>query len=475
MSLPGFESGIIIDEQQIQKHIITIPIGSEWRIEIPFKSFFKFKVISGIAEINGTELPNNTELQLSGTKLAIYSPKTSQIGYFLVDNKDSIYDNGDNEFSEYLSNETNMSSIINLSMFIESRRQLNKSGPRILIVGGKFSGKSSLAKILSSYSLKLNNSPILVNLNPRDGVFSLPGSLTATPISDSFDIEAFNGYGLTTTTGTSRQNPKQPIVKNYGFTNYKDNLDLYKYQVSRLAVSVLSRLENDPSVNKSGIIIDTPPINNLKNKDDVSLIETIITDFQIDIVVVIGNEKLTLDLKNKFKHKKDSINIIKINKSQGCVELSDRFIRMAQEQSIKEYFHGTYKNRLSPFKIDIDLEGLKLYKFVLTKDFLSTMSFLPAGDEETENTNNEENILDKYYQILEDPSSSNLENSLITITHLEATNNSPGKDLLDTSVLGFVHISKVDDEKKKIKVLLPFPGVFPKNNYLISTNIGYSE
>lgn len=40
--------------------------------------------------------------------------------------------------------------------------------------------------------------------------------------------------------------------------------------------------------------------------------------------------------------------------------------------------------------------------------------------------------------------------------------------------MGYVHVSKFDDDKKRLKILLPFPGAFPKN-VLISTNIGYSE
>ena len=59
-----------------------------------------------------------------------------------------------------------------------------QNGPRVLIIGSKSSGKTSILKTLVSYANKMNNTPILINLQPRDGVFALPGSLTATPISD---------------------------------------------------------------------------------------------------------------------------------------------------------------------------------------------------------------------------------------------------------------------------------------------------
>ncbi|KAG5418119.1 CLP1 [Candida metapsilosis] len=467
MSIPGLGAGTTYEDGL---KTVSIPQGSEWRIEIPMKQILKFKVTEGILEINGTELPNNVELQLTGTKCSIYSPKQeSKLEYNLVQNHDmSMYE--DDDFTEYVSSETNMDSVLNLHMYIESRRQVaadhNVSneepmlGPRVMVLGGKHSGKSTLVKTLVSYAVKMNHCPILVNLNPQDGVFALPGSISATAINDSLDVESCNGYGLTTTT-TGGGLSKQPIVKNYGFTSVKENLDLFKYQISQLGITVVSRLEQDPQCRDSGIIVDTPPL----GIKDYPVIESIISDFRIDLVVVLGNEKLTIDLKKKLSHK-SNLQIVKLNKSPGVVEVSDKFIRMSQEATIKEYFNGNYKTRLSPFKTDIDATGLQIYKAV--KDSVS-LSFLPAGDDfERED---EDNDLSKYYSAI-DPSASNVDNSIIVVTHLQSTN--PGKDLLNSSVLGYIHVSKFDDEKKKLKVLLPFPGVFPRN-VLISTDIGYNE
>ncbi|KAI5967330.1 CLP1 [Candida margitis] len=468
MSIPGLGSESAYEDNLKS---MSIPQGSEWRIEIPFKQILKFKVAEGILEINGTELPNNVELQLTGTKCCIYSPKQeSKIEYSLVQNHElSMYE--DDEFAEYTSGETNMNSVLNLHMYVESRRQVaadhNVSneepslGPRVMLLGGKQSGKTTLAKTLISYAVKMNQSPILVNLNPQDGVFALPGSISATAISDALDVESCNGYGLTTTTTGGSPTSKQPIVKNYGFTEIKENLDLYKYQISQLGITVLSRLEHDARCRDSGVVVDTPPL----GIKDFDIIQSIISDFRIDLIVVLGNEKLTIDLKKKLSHK-SNLQIVKINKSPGVVEVSDKFIRMSQEVTIKEYFNGNYKTRLSPFKTDIDATGLQIYKGV--KDSVS-LSFLPAGDDFERD--DEGNDLSKYYSAI-DPSSSNVDNSIIAVTHLQSS--TPGKDLLNSSVLGYIHVSKFDDEKKKLKVLLPFPGVFPRN-ILISTDIGYNE
>ncbi|CCE80364.1 Piso0_003480 [Millerozyma farinosa CBS 7064] len=471
---------------------VFIPEGSEWRFEVPFKLTLKLIVVEGVGEIFGTELPNNVQLQLSGVKYAIYSPLEAgcKVKYSTVPNNNfAASTSDDSEVSEYISEETPMNQYLNLHLFLEQKRQKisefnmgniseQKKGPKVLIIGSPFSGKTSLSKILCSYAYKMNSSPVLVNLNPRDGVFSIPGSLTATPISDSFDLESTNGYGGSLTSGTTTHNPKQPLVMNFGLLKPEDNLELYKYQISRLGIAVMSRLEEDVLLKSSGLIIDTPPL----SIKDVTIIENIISDFEIDTIAVIGNERLLIDLKKKFKHKinSSSLDIVKVAKSGGVVELDEKYIRDIQQESIREYFHGNFRNTLSPFKTDIDIKDYKFFSCFEASELNSNLAFLPSGDsftpEESEASEKEKKDrfdLDKYYRLLEEPNASNLENCILAITQLPSRNNSP-KDLLNACVLGYAHASKVEDTKQKIKVLVPFPGAFPRN-HLIVTAIRYTE
>lgn len=489
--IPGFRSDSEPPEGATQTVVpIEVSEGCEWRFEVPFKLVMVIKVLEGIGEIFGTELPTNTELEFSGVKYALYAPLPDgcKLEYYIKLNKEnSTTSNEASEISEYISEDNCMKQYINLHFALEAKRQeindhnlvnsgSHKKAPKVLIVGNRFSGKTTLSKILASYAFKMDRCPILVNLNPRDGVFSLPGSITATAISDNFDLESVGGYGGTTTSGTTYHNPKQPLVKNYGFEDFQTNLELYKYQISKLGLAIMSRLEEDENIANSGVVIDTPPF----TIKDYTVIENIVSDFEVDNIVVMGNEKLLIDLKRKFTNKINSqqLNILKVPKSEGVVELEDTFIRKYQEECIKQYFNGNFRNPLSPFKTEINVSDFVFYKSVETSEFNSSLLFAPAGDsfapEITDNSDETTgDSIEKFYSKIENFSDNNLENLILAISQLPSTNKL-SKDLLDTCILGYVHVAKFDEAKGKLKVLLPVPGAFPRN-ILIATSIGYTE
>lgn len=494
--IPGFSSEglkfVDVSADNGTKKVTTIEIAghSDWRVEVPFHTILKLNVTRGIVEIFGTELPVNVELQFSGAKICLYTPDDEgcEIQYSTTV-KSSSNNKDDNEISEYISDETTMNQTINLHFALESYRQQaveynaqntwdQKKGPRVLVVGSAHSGKTSLIKTLASYSLKMDGCPILVNLNPQEGVFSLPGSLTATPISDLFDVESTNGWGNTTTSGSTFHNPKQPIVKNYGFENFNENIELYKYQISKLGVAVMSRLEEDINVKNSGLLVDTPPL----SMKDITVIENIVSDYEINFIVVIGNERLLIDLKKKFKHKTQTgaLNVIKIAKSGGVVEIDDSFMRNSQQQAIREYFYGTLKSPLSPYNTVIDVKDVVLFKSVDNVESNSNFAFLPSGDsftpedsDMTEADKRDDFSLERYYSPITNPTASDLNNTILAITQLQQ-NDKLGKNLLNTCVMGYAYVSDVDDTKGKMRILLPVPGALPRN-ILIVTGIRYME
>lgn len=494
-SIPGFknyEGESFSSDDATKKTELTIKSGCEWRFEVPFKTILILKVLEGIGEIFGTELPLNVEIRLSGVKYALYAPEEGcKVEYYLVPNKDQAnFSSEDEEVSEYIGEETPMDIYRRLHFALHIQRINSASGalsdanrrptgPRVLILGNQYSGKTSLAKILISYATKMDTMPVLVNLNPRDGVFSLPGSITATPINDSLDLESVGGWGSSPTSGVLFHNPKQPLVKSYGFTNYKSNVELFKYQVSKLGIAVMSKLEEDSIIRDSGLIIDTPAF----TTKDFNIIENIVSDFEVNVIVVVGNERLLVDLKKKFRHKasKSNLDFVKVPKSGGVVEVDDSYIRKIQEETIKEYFNGNFRNVLSPFKTELDVKEFVIYSSLESRTVDAGLQFLPSvdsytaddDDASTSSSKKDDLNLDNYYMILKEPSASNLENTIIAITQTPQ-NISLGKELLNSCVLGYAHVSKVDDTKNRMKVLLPYQGTVPRN-ILIATGVRYVE
>ena len=63
-------------------------------------------------------------------------------------------------------------------------------GPKVLILGSNFSGKTTLCHILCNYSLKLGWNPIYVDLDLNNEI-SVPGLLAATLIDLNLPVIIF--------------------------------------------------------------------------------------------------------------------------------------------------------------------------------------------------------------------------------------------------------------------------------------------
>ncbi|RKP28700.1 hypothetical protein METBISCDRAFT_28872, partial [Metschnikowia bicuspidata] len=61
-------------EQELSAAKIDVPQGAEWRFEVPYKTIVTLTVTNGVAEIFGTELPNDVPLRFTGCKYAVYAP-----------------------------------------------------------------------------------------------------------------------------------------------------------------------------------------------------------------------------------------------------------------------------------------------------------------------------------------------------------------------------------------------------------------
>jgi polyribonucleotide 5'-hydroxyl-kinase len=181
---------------------------------------------------------------------------------------------------EYTAEETPMVSYVNTHFALENLRdeakQKGQEGPRVLIVGPSNSGKTSLAKLLTACAVRSGRQPMVVNTDSREGLLSIPGSLTATAFASILDVE--EGWGSSPTSGPSPVPVKMPLCYYYGLTNPEDNPKLYKPVLTRLALASTSRLAEDEDIQHSGMIIDTPGSVS-HGKDNFDLVAHIVSEF----------------------------------------------------------------------------------------------------------------------------------------------------------------------------------------------------
>ncbi|KAK6583811.1 hypothetical protein PZA11_003541 [Diplocarpon coronariae] len=405
--------------------------NSEWRFEVAIKQKIDLvQVISGTAEIFGTELALNHIYTFRRIKASIYTWHGCRIEVT-------------GSCEEYTAEETPMTQYANTHFALEKLRdaaeQSGRDGPRVLIVGPTDAGKTSLVKLLTAYAIRMGRQPMVINTDPKEGLLSIPGTLTATPFASIIDVE--QGWGSSPTSTSNPVPVKLPLCYYYGLPNPEDNTKLYKPIISRLALAAMSRLSEDTIIKSTGMILDTPGIIS-QGKGGYELISHIVSEFSVNVILVIGSERLHSEMQRRFSTYKtstnESITLVKLDKSGGCVDRDESFMQQTREAALKEYFFGDLKTTLSPHTQQLAFDDVLIYK-VREADGLS---FLPGGEEEGER---------QLYEKLE-PNSMML-HCILAIMYASTADSQD--TLRDASVMGFVFITEVDEKRRRIKVLAP--------------------
>ncbi|KAG0049992.1 hypothetical protein BGZ83_005199 [Gryganskiella cystojenkinii] len=416
---------------------------NELRIEVDFDTKVKLRLVTGTAEIFGTELGQNVDYEFSGRKIAVFTWHGCKL---LVTGTCAV---------EYLAEETPMVSYLNMHLALEQRRVLvsqgknNGQGPRVLIVGPNDVGKTSLSKLLLSYALRQSRQPIYVDLDCSEGSITMPGCLTATPLTEMIDVE--EGFGSSATSAPTAGSAVMPLAYYYGFPSPKDNVKLYNVLLNRLAQSVKRRLEEDEAAKKSGIIIDT---NGLIDSTGYEIIAQCINAFSIDVILVLGHERLYSDMTRLHQKSGSGVSVVKLAKSGGVVERDSTFRRQTQNQKIREYFYGTSKSELAPYSTMINYHDVEILR--VGEGSLAPSSALPIG---------EDRKVSETHVVKVDPGE-HLLHSVLAVSNAERMQE---PEILETNLAGFIYVSEVHDVRKKLTVLSPCPGRIPKKFWWLGT------
>ncbi|KAL3464277.1 mRNA cleavage and polyadenylation factor clp1 [Aspergillus heterothallicus] len=537
MSLPGLE----LTQPSVEREFVAAPPsqinltpGSEWRFEVAHGTTVRVKLQTGTAELFGTELAPLQTYTFSGTKAAIYTWHGCALEVSAGDavtgldgmpaaNAHGGFGAGGCQ-SEYTAEETPMVEYANIHFALETLRNESKAtgkdGPRVLILGPEDAGKTSLSKILTAYAVKVGRQPIVVNLDPTEGMLSVPGTLTATTFRAMLDVE--EGWGSSPMSGPSAVPVKLPLVYFYPMTNpLEAEGSVYRPIVSRLALSVMGRMAEDEDARETGIIVDTPGILSQSRAGALEMINHIVTEFSITTILVIGSERLYSLMMKNYDNKPSSsasaaasderVTVVKLSKSGGCVDRDATFMKAVRESQIRTYFFGnpvpstgssalslsaSTNVTLSPHAQQLDFSTLNLYNYTTQSaedeqeeddydpaQLTTGDSFLPGGDNDTEwsarrqsetapsllprlnpsaNENNPVTAASNSLVPMKKvpgPAPSALANTLLAITHCAPTSNLA--EIRDASTMGFLYVADVDSERGKIRVLAPVGGRVP--------------
>ena len=379
----------------------TLEKQTEYRLEIPTTTTITIKLLTGSAEIFGTELViGNTSTIPGPAKLAIY---TWQGCTFEITAPEDFP-------GGYLADETPMHEYLNTHLALEGLRgspdsspDTTKLGPRVLILGPSDSGKTSLVKTLTAYAIRSAASPVVVNLDPREGMLSVPGTLTAAVFKSQLDVE--EGWGCAPMSAPTGIVPaKLPLVYYYGSDRVEDTPAtsgqsaqnphrpsiLYRSLVTRLALAVAGRVAGDSEARGSGVILDTP--GSLANPRNVNLVSHMVSEFSINCIICLGSERLYSDVVKRFDgtavatsslvspsatgvnslndSSADRISVIRLTKSGGTSERDPQFHRDHRAQQVHRYFYGDDRLaslgqvKLSPRVLTVDWASLAVWQLV---------------------------------------------------------------------------------------------------------------
>ncbi|KAL1303986.1 hypothetical protein AAFC00_000431 [Neodothiora populina] len=455
-----------------------LPPRSELRFEVGLTRTYSIRLLRGTAELFGTELaPSATHTFSGGTKGAVFTWHGCALEI-----------QGEAE-SEYVGSETDaMVEWLNVHGMLETARneasasatpETSNGGPRVLVVGPDHSGKSSLVKCLTAWALKSGRTPTVVNLDPREGLLSIPSALTAVTMSSMMDIEDSSGgggWGTSPISGPTYNPVKTPLIYHYPFASPEvASTNMFKPIVTRAALAVTSRLEEDRAAKDSGIIIDTPgSINNPKTNYDT--LAHIISEFSISILLTMGSERLYNDMVRRFatqqqqqqqttaKSPDEIVHVFRISTTGGAVTRDAAFMRQLSHQQVKSYFFGdSSKLPLNPHGQWWDFADLSIYKAIDPSS---------ASQSASSNANNNQNLnlapgMDEdeieaqslqassmFLQRL-DSASQALLNSILAIKFCPG--NASVESVRDSCVMGFVYVAEVDETRKRIRFLAPHP------------------
>lgn len=392
----------------------------ELRFEIEATEKITIKLLKGTAELFGTELGIDREYTFGKSKFAIFTWHGAEL---LVLGKCRVC---------YPATDTPMISYINLHAALEkyrkTAREKNAAGPVAMIVGPVDSGKSTLARILLSYAVRAGWKPTFVDLDVGQNAITIPACVAATAVEHPASVES-----------AEMLQAKNPLVYYFGHTSPSGGQTLYERLVDKLSTWVAKRCATLDTARSAGVLINT--CGWVEGPGYANIVHAANT-FKVDVILVVGHERLYSDLKSDASLNKTSI--AKLAKSGGVVTRDSEYRRGLRNQHIREYFYGP-ANDLCPHTKIVNFRDVSIYRVGTGPQAPS--SALPIGTKRLLDPNKVTRVIP----------SADLLHSILAVSFAREE-----KGLLDENTAGFVYVTAVDTKGLTMTILAPTPGPLPQ-------------
>jgi polyribonucleotide 5'-hydroxyl-kinase len=156
--------------------------------------------------------------------------------------------------------------------------------------------------------------------------------------------------------------------------------------------------------------------------------------------------------------------VIRLDKSGGCVDRSEDYMKALRHAQVREYFFGHGENTLAPSSQTCDFGDLNIFQIVegmvirRTPTARIDTDSVVTGDESALYRSGD---YDEY-----DPS--NVSSASI-YTRVTPSHTDSQDVIRDSSVKGYIYVADVDEVKKKVRLLSPQPGMIPGNAMVLGS------
>ena len=177
----------------------------------------------------------------------------------------------------------------------------------------------------------------------------------------------------------------------------------------------------------------------------------------MNILITLGSERLYSDLTRKFSSRStfdpsETVTVLRLDKSGGCVDRTEDYMRTLRHAQIREYFFGKGDEALAPSSQMADFSDLNIFRVIPSSDS-------NGGNVEYDIAGAVESIYERVSPTEE------LKNKLLAVT--TASPKDPHSVIRDSSIRGYIYVAEVDEQKKKVRLLSPQPGQTPANAMVV--------